>query len=90
MVSTLQDFPLKKVVCGDNHTAALSEDGLVFTWGMGGSMWNAGALGHGDKEPQPTPVVIDYFYDNVHVRVLSHSRESRSRTFSRDAISCLP
>ena len=64
LVSTLQDFPLKKVVCGDNHTAALSEDGLVFTWGMGGSMWSAGALGHGDKEPQPTPVVIDYFYDN--------------------------
>ena len=27
-------------------------------------MWNAGALGHGDKEHQPTPVVVDYFYDN--------------------------
>ncbi|KNB44473.1 hypothetical protein JH06_1660 [Blastocystis sp. subtype 4] len=64
LVSTLEGFPIKKVVCGYNHTAALSEEGYVFTWGMGGSMWNAGALGHGDKEHQPTPVVVDYFYDN--------------------------
>ena len=89
-MSTLQDFPLKKVVCGDNHTAALSEDGLVFTWGMGGSIWNAGALGHGDKEPQPTPVVIDYFYDNVRAFAFAHSRESQSRTSNPDAISCTP
>lgn len=88
-MSTLQDFPLKKVVCGDNHTAALSEDGLVFTWGMGGSMWSAGALGHGDKEPQPTPVVIDYFYDNVLLCAISYFRALRSRIFSQDAISCV-
>ena len=65
LVSTLEEFPLKKVVCGNNHTAALSEDGLVFSWGMGGTMFHAGGLGHGDKEHQPMPVVIDYFYDNV-------------------------
>ena len=88
-MSTLQDFPLKKVVCGDNHTAALSEDGLVFTWGMGGSMWSAGTLGHGDKEPQPTPVVIDYFYDNVLLYAISYFRALRSRIFSQDAISCV-
>lgn len=32
-------------------------------------MFSAGGLGHGNKEHQPMPVVIDYFYDNVHLFV---------------------
>lgn len=64
LVSTLEGFPIKQVVCGYNHTAALSDEGYVFTWGSGGTMFNAGALGHGDKEHQATPVVVDYLYDN--------------------------
>ena len=64
LVSTLEGFPIKQVVCGYNYTAALSDEGYVFTWGSGGSMLYAGALGHGDKEHQATPVVVDYLYDN--------------------------
>ena len=62
-VTALADFPLKQVVCGYNHTAALSEEGYVFTWGLGHKFWNAGALGHGNKDNQPTPVVVEYLYD---------------------------
>ena len=51
-------------------------------------MWNAGALGHGDKEHQPTPVVVDYFYDNVRLELDFESRESQSKTFLRDVTSC--
>ena len=36
----------------------------MFTWGVGHQYWSAGALGHGDKDNQPTPVVVDYLYDN--------------------------
>ena len=87
-MSTLEGFPIKKVVCGYNHTAALSEEGYVFTWGMGGSMWNAGALGHGDKEHQPTPVVIDYFYDNVRMWLYFESRVSQLKIYLRAVTLC--
>ena len=63
LVTTLQDFKIVQVVCGYNHTAALSEDGYVFTWGYGGNMFHPGALGNGDYSSQPTPVVVDYLYD---------------------------
>ena len=63
-MTALSDFPLKQVVCGQNHTDVLSEEGYVFSWGLGHKYWNAGALGHGDKDNQPSPVVIDYLYDN--------------------------
>ena len=53
-----------EVECGDQHTAALSKEGYLFTWGYGGSLFSCGSLGHGDKSNQATPVVVDYFYDN--------------------------
>ena len=51
-------------------------------------MWNAGALGHGDKEHQPTPVVIDYFYDNVGLGLDFDCRESQSKISHLGVTSC--
>ncbi|XP_042430151.1 ultraviolet-B receptor UVR8-like isoform X2 [Zingiber officinale] len=49
---------IRQVACGEYHTAAISEDGDVYTWGLG----NMGQLGHsslqsGDKELLPRQVV---------------------------------
>ncbi|KAE9605024.1 putative regulator of chromosome condensation 1/beta-lactamase-inhibitor protein II [Lupinus albus] len=49
---------ITKVSCGENHTAAVSDKGEVYTWGLG----NMGQLGHsslqyGDKELLPRRVV---------------------------------
>eukprot|EP00808_Paulinella_micropora_P007726 g71791.t1 len=38
--------PIKEVGCGELHTIALATNGEVYTWGWGGSFFNAGALGH--------------------------------------------
>ena len=62
-MSTLQDFQIVQAVCGREHTAALSQEGYVFVCGYGGSFLRCGALGTGDRSSQPTPVVIDYFYN---------------------------
>ncbi|KAG5187127.1 putative regulator of chromosome condensation like protein [Tribonema minus] len=56
---------LRSVACGDSHTAAIDEDGLLYTWGWGGSLFSGGgALGHGStsgdvKEPQLVEAVAD-------------------------------
>jgi len=37
---------VQEVSCGSEHTAALTTQGLVYTWGEG----EGGLLGHGDQE----------------------------------------
>ncbi|GMH78228.1 hypothetical protein TrST_g897 [Triparma strigata] len=43
-----------KVACGGFHTAAVTEDGAVYTWGGG----EHGQLGHGDKVNKTVPTLI--------------------------------
>jgi RCC1 and BTB domain-containing protein len=53
----------KKIVlisCGDYHSAALSENGELYTWG-GGGQYNRGQCGHGDLRDVDTPKKIEFF-----------------------------
>mmetsp|Transcript_6301 Transcript_6301/g.18120 ORF Transcript_6301/g.18120 Transcript_6301/m.18120 type:complete len:425 (-) Transcript_6301:180-1454(-) len=58
------DSAVSQVSLGDQHTAALTEDGTLWTWGWGGSFWSgAGALGHGGKETVEAPRRVEQFVD---------------------------
>lgn len=47
------------VTCGEKHTAALTKDGELFTWGSGGSLLRGpGALGHGDTATAENPTKV--------------------------------
>ena len=48
---TLEHEKVKEISCGNNHAAAVTSDGKVYTWGFG----NDGQLGHGDKVDQHIP-----------------------------------
>ena len=54
MVAALKGIKIIQVSCGDFHTAALSDQGEMFTWGKGSD----GRLGHGNEsnESQPRPI----------------------------------
>ena len=41
--------------CGENHTLAVTEEGVVFSWGQGA----LGRLGHGDEEDRLVPTRVD-------------------------------
>jgi len=45
---------ITQVACGGLHTAALTSDGQVLTWGLGAS----GRLGHGDELDQMVPTLV--------------------------------
>lgn len=51
----LADRKIKAVACGFQHTAVITEDGDVYTWGNGKS----GALGHGNWDQVSLPKKVD-------------------------------
>lgn len=52
----LEGVKAASVSCGESHTAVLSTDGDLFTWGFGGSFFSgAGALGLGGSGNQARP-----------------------------------
>jgi alpha-tubulin suppressor-like RCC1 family protein len=56
-VSALKGVKIISIACGDGHCVALSDKGVVYTWGW--NHWNQ--LGHGECAPNglryPTPVL---------------------------------
>ena len=50
-------YKIAQIACGDLHSAAIDDQGRVFTWGAG----DAGQLGHGfDKPPSGVPLPEPY------------------------------
>jgi hypothetical protein len=54
IVDTLRDYAVTQVACGGLHTAALSANGEVLTWGLG----KDGRLGHGNELDQLAPRLV--------------------------------
>jgi alpha-tubulin suppressor-like RCC1 family protein len=54
VVRSLQGLQVIAVAAGQHHTMALTNDGSVFTWGIG----TYGVLGHGDEKNSTVPRVI--------------------------------
>jgi alpha-tubulin suppressor-like RCC1 family protein len=57
VVAALAECEVVAASCGREHTAALTADGRVFTWGWG----EAGRLGHGDEDPLSAPRSVAFF-----------------------------
>ena len=51
MIQSLQGKHVKDIACGSSHSAAITSNGELYTWGQGAH----GRLGHGDKADQPKP-----------------------------------
>eukprot|EP00899_Mesostigma_viride_P002075 jgi/Mesvir1/11869/Mv00215-RA.3 len=61
------DPRVEQVACGSHHTAALLDNGDVYTWGDG----VGGVLGHGDEEGQCLPRLVAWATPGVCVRSLA-------------------
>jgi alpha-tubulin suppressor-like RCC1 family protein len=49
------------VSCGESHAALISSQGKVYTWGSGEN----GALGHGNKQSQNAPKLVNALQDYI-------------------------
>ena len=55
IIDSLDDFNVVNVCVGLEHTAALTEEGQVLTWGLGSKY----RLGHGTEESEEAPRVVE-------------------------------
>ena len=53
-VEKLTGMDVDAIACGGNHSAALTRDGRIYTWGLG----VYGQLGLGNKNSSPVPVLV--------------------------------
>ena len=60
LINGLLDVFITKIVCGHNHSLALTSEGQVWSWGMG----VFGQLGHGNSKDYLSPHVITEFLDD--------------------------
>ena len=64
LVEALVSHCVIQVTCGSYHTAAVTSNGLLFTWG--GGMY--GKLGQGDENGHPTPRCVEALRAVGHVK----------------------
>ena len=55
LVEALHHKLISGISCGGYHSVALSQQGLVFTWGSG----EYGKLGHKDQKDRTVPTIVD-------------------------------
>lgn len=72
------------VVCGDYHSAALLDNGELYTWGWGGSyLQGPSATGHGYTPKNVTqPRAVEHFYDDPVVMMASGRKHMLATTQS--------
>ena len=58
LVIDLKNFKATKIAWGYYHSAAIVENGNLYTWGYGMD----GALGHGTQQNYTTPKLVEYFW----------------------------
>ena len=60
---------MKQVVLGANHSAAITSDGRLYTWGEGA----CGGLGHGTENSEPLPRLVEALSHEVVSKVVCGS-----------------
>ena len=91
MVSLLSSTRLVQVACGGAHSAAVTADGALITWGKNQN----GQLGHGKASPSEEPQAVKALPHRVawvacggaHSAAMLRLQDSSSGIFSRSALS---
>ena len=64
-IEALDGIKISRIGGGETASAAVSEEGDVYTWGWGGSFWQGnGGLGHGDSTTQPRPALVQHLEES--------------------------
>ncbi|XP_070553640.1 E3 ubiquitin-protein ligase HERC2-like isoform X2 [Ptychodera flava] len=74
LIEALKTKRARDIACGSSHSAAITSDGALYTWGLG----EYGRLGHGDNTTQLRPKQIKSLIGHRVVQVACGSRDAQT------------
>lgn len=80
LVEALRAKKIRDVACGSSHSAAISSQGELYTWGLG----EYGRLGHGDNATQLKPKLVAALAGRRVVQVACGSRDAQTLALTED------
>ncbi|XP_077868707.1 E3 ubiquitin-protein ligase HERC2-like [Saccoglossus kowalevskii] len=74
LIEALKTKRVRDIACGSSHSAAITSDGALYTWGLG----EYGRLGHGDNTTQLKPKQVKTLSGQRVVQVACGSRDAQT------------
>lgn len=63
MIEALKSKKIRDIACGSSHSAAITSNGELYTWGLG----EYGRLGHGDFVTQFKPKMVIFYFSVFYI-----------------------
>ncbi|KAG5682896.1 hypothetical protein PVAND_012214 [Polypedilum vanderplanki] len=80
LIETLKTKRIRDVACGSAHSAAITSQGELYTWGCG----EYGRLGHGDNQTLLKPKLVQKLVGQRVVQVACGSRDAQTLCLTED------
>uniref|UniRef100_A0A0A9VNP3 HECT-type E3 ubiquitin transferase n=2 Tax=Lygus hesperus TaxID=30085 RepID=A0A0A9VNP3_LYGHE len=82
MIEALKSKKIRDIACGSSHSAAITSNGELYTWGLG----EYGRLGHGDFVTQLKPKLVKALLGHHIVKVACGSRDAQTLALSSEGL----
>jgi len=83
-VGGLAGLNIVQIDCGDFHSVALDDQGVVYSWGGGGAAYNKGQCGLGHNEDVESPQEVTALTGKVVVKVAAGGFHTLALTSEND------
>ncbi|XP_052077229.1 E3 ubiquitin-protein ligase HERC2-like isoform X2 [Mytilus californianus] len=80
LIEALKSKRVRDIACGSSHSAAITSNGDLYTWGLG----EYGRLGHGDNTTQLKPKQVKALASQRVVQVACGSRDAQTLTLTSE------
>lgn len=80
LIDTLKTKRVRDIACGSSHSAAITSQGELYTWGLG----EYGRLGHGDNQTLLKPKLISKLIGQRVIQVACGSRDAQTLCLTED------
>ncbi|KAL3277032.1 hypothetical protein HHI36_012394 [Cryptolaemus montrouzieri] len=82
MIEALRSKKIREIACGSSHSAAITSNGELYTWGLG----EYGRLGHGDNVTQLKPRMVKALAGHRVVQVACGSRDAQTLALTDEGL----
>ncbi|KAF7995498.1 hypothetical protein HCN44_006605 [Aphidius gifuensis] len=80
LIEAFKSKRIRDIACGSSHSAAISSNGQLYTWGLG----EYGRLGHGDTATQLKPKLVEALIGQRVIQVACGSKDAQTLALTED------